>query len=142
MTMKKYILQACIAISASTAAFMLGLHVNNCKKNARDEKASAVAALCTRGQQPSILVVYREDRPKSPECDQPGYYESCGQRIVREDILPLTGVNLDHDGYYKPDTEYLIKWDEQKDRLNNKLKCAPAPKSVEIYQCWLADLAK
>jgi hypothetical protein len=130
--MTKRFLQIGFVISISIAAFLLGLYINDCRKDTEEKKEFAADILFSQPQErPSILIVYRKEKTNPP-----AYYKNgkCISTIYDDPI-----DNIHFNNRYKSDVDYLIKWDELEDRfiIDEQL----LQKEEENFQFWLADFS-
>ena len=114
--MRKHLLQIGFVISTSVAAFLLGLHINDCKKDTEKKiKYFAENTFYSQGQEhPPILIVYHKyetkaDKTKAPE-PQKIWHGSCMVGVATIDDPSIPAIQFNDN--YKSTLDFLMKRDE------------------------------
>jgi hypothetical protein len=140
--MRKNFLQIGFVISTSIAAFLLGLHISDCKKDIEIKKNSTANVFYSQRQEhPPILIVYHKDKTKADKTKTPEsqkiWHGSCmvGVATIDDPSIPLKQLNDD----YKSTIDYLIKWDELEGWFTSENDC---PRNEFSGVFWLAGITK
>jgi hypothetical protein len=115
--MTKKILQIGFVISTGVAAFLLGLHIHDCKKEVKNKfKEFSVDTFFAQQQEYTPVVIsYRYNKTKPTE--------KYAQLTVNGADAALCGKIVkarNNCSGNKPDVDYLIKWDENKEWFSSE----------------------